>query len=49
MVLTQINKINASNAVWHSVPAQFERSYSCALFKNSKGLINLEMLKTQTS
>ena len=47
MRLAQTNKINTSNAVKDSVFAQFEQSHSCALFKNSKQLFKLEVLKTQ--
>ena len=47
MMLAQSNKINTSNALKNSVFAQFEQFYSCALFKNSKQLCELEALNTQ--
>ena len=43
----QTNKINTSNAVKDSMFAQFEQSHSCALFKNSKQLLQGGVLKTQ--
>jgi len=46
MMLAQTNKINTSIAVKDSVFAQFEQSYSCALFENSKHLSKVEALKT---
>jgi hypothetical protein len=46
-MLAQTNKINTSNAVKGSVLAQFEWFHSCALFKNSKQLGRVEVLKTQ--
>jgi len=47
MVWAQTNKINTSNAVKDGVFAQFEQSFGCALFNNSKQLSKVEAQKTQ--
>lgn len=46
-MLAQTNKINTSNAVKDNMFAQFEWHHSCALFKNSKHLFKVEMLKAR--